>query len=114
MRSRVVEVRAVLAQGAAQLALVQDQEVIEALASDAPQEALARGVRARCPDGRAQHRDPTARRDAGERGPVLAVVVADEGARGAAEGRRLAQLLRYPGVRRVPRDANMDDPTRAE
>jgi len=88
--------------------------VIEALASHAPEEALAGGVRPRCPDGGAQHRDPAARRDAGERGAVLAIVVADEEARGGAEGRRLAELLRDPGIRGVARDADVDDPARPE
>src|SRR4051812_1649972 len=75
---RGVEVRGVLPQHASQLPLAQDQDMIEALAPDAPEEALAGGICPRGPDGRAQDGDPAARRHAGEPRPVLAIVVADQ------------------------------------
>ncbi len=92
------------------MGLPQHQDVIQALAPDAAEEALAGRVRPRCPDGGAQHRDLAAGRDASERRPVFAVVVADEEARGGAKRRRLAQLLGDPRSGGVARDAHMHHP----
>ena len=101
-------------QDAPQVRLAQDEDVVQALAPHAAEEALAGGVLPRRAVGRAQLRDAARRGDAGEGRPVLAVVVADEVARPLAEGRGLAQLLGDPGVGRVARHADMDDPARAE
>ena len=60
VRPRGVEVRHVLAQHAPQVRLAQDEDVVQALPPHAAEEALAGGVRPRCADGRAQHRDPAA------------------------------------------------------
>src|SRR6476659_6094101 len=78
VRAVPVEVGEVLAQHAGQLPLAQDEDVIEALAAHAPQEALAHRVRARSAEGRAQHHDAAGRGNTREVGPELAVIVADE------------------------------------
>src|SRR5215218_8366484 len=96
------------------MGLTQDQDVVQALPAHAPEEALARGVGAWCPERRAQHGDPAGSRDAGEGRPVLAVVVADQEPGPLVEGRRLAQLLRHPGIRGVAGHAHMHHSTRAE
>src|SRR2546423_10987938 len=53
VRARPVEVRGVLAEHAGELPLAEDEQVVEAFAAHAPEEALARRVRARSADGRA-------------------------------------------------------------
>ncbi len=69
---------------------------------------------ARRADGSAQGADPARGSHAIEMRLILAVVVADEVPRALVEGRGLAQLLGDPGVGRVPRDADVDHPPRAE
>ncbi len=110
---RAVLQYATLAQHAAQVGLAQDEHMVQAFPSHTAEEALVGRVRPRCPDGRAHHRDPTARRDAGEARPVPAVISADQGARALVERRGCPQLLRDPGVGRVARDTDVDDPARA-
>ena len=114
VRSRCIEVGAVRAQDMEQLTLMENEEVIEAFAPDATQKPLADGVRARCPDGRAQHLDPAARRDTGELRTEFGIVVTDQEARRHPKRRGLTQLLGDPRVGRVPRDTDMDNPTRAQ
>src|SRR5207302_137696 len=111
---RRVEIGHLFAQDAPQVPFAQEQDVIQAFAPHAAEEALTGGVRPRCPDGSGQHPDPATRRDAVEARPVLPVVVADQEARLRAERRRLAQLLGDPGIQWVPRDADVDHPARAE
>ncbi len=52
VRPSHIDVGAVRAKHAAQLALVQDEEMVEALAPDAAEEAFAGGIRACRPEGR--------------------------------------------------------------
>ncbi len=114
MRPILVEVGHILPEHASQVGLAQHHDVIRAFAPDAAEEPLARGVLARCAVGRPPLRDAARRRDARERRPILAVAITDEIARPLAEGRRLAQLLGDPGIRRVARDADVHHPARAE
>ncbi len=114
VRPRGVAVRHVLPQHTPQLPLTQDEDVIQALAPHTAEEPLAGGVRPWCPDGGAQDRDPATRRDAVERRPVLAVVVADEEAGALVERRGLAQLLGHPSVSRVARHPDVHHAARAE
>ncbi len=67
MRPVVVEVAHVLAEDAPQVGLAQDEDVAQALAPHAAEEALAGGVLARRPVRRPQFRDAGRRRDTGER-----------------------------------------------
>ena len=96
------------------MALAEDEQVVRAFATHAPQEALARRVGPRGPDGRAQDADPARGGEAVEARPVLTVVVTDEEARTRVKGRRLAQLLGNPGVGRVARHAHVHHAARAE
>jgi transposase len=111
---RRVKVCAVRPEHAAQLALVQDEQVVEARAPDAAEEPLADGIGARGPHGRPQHLAAAPRRDARELRAKRGVVVTDQEARPRAEGRCLTQVLCDPGVGRVPRHPDMDDPSRAQ
>ena len=105
----VVVVLEVLAQDALEVALVADQEPVEALGADGADEALGVGVR----DGRADRRlddaDPFAREHGVEGGGELAVAVSDqEPERGESRVQgEVAGLLGNPGAGRVlsPRPA---------
>ena len=72
----VVEVAGVFLERAANMVLTQDQDVIEALSTQAAQEALADGIRLGCSVGCAQYLDACG--DPCEGRAVLGVVVADE------------------------------------
>jgi len=111
---RRVEVCAVRPEHAAQLTLVQDEQVVEARAPDAAEEPLADGIGARGPHGRAQHLDAAPSRDARELRAKRGVVVTDQEARPRAEGRRLTQVLCDPRVGRVPCHGDVDDSPRTE
>ncbi len=111
MRPRRIEVGAVCSQHPEQLALVQDEEMVEALPPHATEEPLADGVRAGCAYGRPQHLDAAPRRNTGELRFKLGVVVADQEARRDAKGRGFAHLLGDPCVGWVLRDANVNNPT---
>lgn len=76
VRPITVEVDRVLAQDAAQVRLAEDQEMVQALAPHAPEEAFANGVLSGRPIGRAQDGDAGGPGDAGECRALLAVVVA--------------------------------------
>jgi hypothetical protein len=91
-----IKVRAVGPQHTAQLVLVQDEEGVEAFAPHAAVDAFTDGVRAWRLHGRPQHRDATPRRAAGERRPVLMVIVADQETRAGAKRRGLTQVLGDP------------------
>jgi len=84
--------------------------MVQAFAPDAPEEPLAGGVLAGRAIGRPQLGDAARLDDPRECGTVLAVVVADEEPGLLPERRRLAELLRDPGVGRVPRHADVDRP----
>ncbi len=88
--------------------------MIQAFPSHAAQEALTGGVLPGRAIGRPPLDDAGGRSHAGEDRPVFAVVVADEVPRMLPERRGLAQLLGDPGIRRAARDADVDDPPRAE
>jgi hypothetical protein len=64
--------------------------------------------------GRAQLLDAARRRDLGERPAELPVVIVDEIPGPPAIGRGLTQLLRDPGVGRLPRHPDVDHAARAE
>ena len=111
MGPRGVEVGDVFAQDAPQMARAQDQDMVQALAPHAAEEALAGRVLLGLTIGRAQLADASRRRDTSEGWPVLAVAIADEVARPLVERRGLAQLLGDSGVRRVTRGTDMHHAT---
>jgi hypothetical protein len=58
MWSSLVEVPEILAQYLVEMALAQDKDVIQALASNAPKKALNQRIRTRCPNRCAHDPDP--------------------------------------------------------
>ena len=72
MRPYPVEVGGVLAEYAREVALPEDQEVVEALAPHAAKEPLADGIRLRRAIGRAQDLDAARRRYLRRRAPPAA------------------------------------------
>ena len=110
----MVEVGHVLLEHTAKMLFAEDQDVIKAFAPDAAQQSFTDGVRPWCSDRRAQHLNPASDRYGVEMRTVLRVVVADQVRGRFAEGRRLPELLRNPGVGRGLRHADVDDAPRAE
>ncbi len=76
--SRLVEVRDILLEHAGELTFAEDKQEVQALASYAPQAALARSVGPQGADGHAQHPDPACGGHLVEALPVLAAVVPDQ------------------------------------
>ncbi len=76
--SRLVEVRDILLEHAGELTFAEDKQVVQALASYAPQAALARSVGPQGADGHAQHPDPACGGHLVEALPVLAADVPDQ------------------------------------
>ncbi len=90
VRPSTIEVVDILVEHAPQVAFSEDQEMIEALPPDAPEEALADGVGPRRARRRAQDPDAADRGYPSKIGPELAVVIADQEARRPPVGCRLA------------------------
>ena len=110
----MIEVLLVPLHQSVQVVLAQDQEVVEALPSQAAQETLADGVCLGCSIRCSQHLDPCAVSYLGKRIPILVVVVVDQKARSFCKGSRFAQLLGCPLVGWVPRHPKMDNSPRAQ
>ena len=98
MGSGQVEVADVLLDGVVKGALTADQVEVEALASEAAEEAFADGIGLGGAVGSAQHLDASACSDSGEGGTVLAVVVVEEEAGSLAERGGFSELLCGPGI----------------
>ena len=89
--------------------LGQDEQVIQALPPQAAHESFADRIGAWCPDGRMQYLNAYPCSYPIKLCAEFAVVVADEKTRSLSEGRRLAQLLRYPHLPWMMRDADLDN-----
>ena len=86
----------ILAQNRAQMVFAEDEHVIEAFASHAPEEALACCVHQRRLHRGLQDTDPCSLRNPVELGAELVVAVTDDEFVALIEGRELPQLLRCP------------------
>ena len=87
------------------MALIQNQEEVEAFPPHAAQESLANGVGLGRLIRRGQHLNPAPIRHSGEGVPELVVVVANQEARTLAEGcGRWTQLLGHPFIIRTSGD----------
>jgi hypothetical protein len=107
----LVEVSAVFGENREQVALADDQKMIEALPAHASKKALADGIRPRSSHGRLEHSYAYASRRSVEVRPVLVVAIADDEARADAEGSRVAQPLGDPGRGRLARHGELHEPT---
>ena len=108
----MVEVLHILLHDPVQMSFAQNQDVVEALAPQAAEEAFAYGVRLRCFVWCLQHLDSCGRLL--ERISILVVIVPDQESWFFPKWRGFAQLLGYPRVRWVSRDAKMDHTARAQ
>jgi hypothetical protein len=114
MRSFSIEVRDVFVKDTMHLTLVQDEEVIEALATDTPEEPFTDGIGSWSMDGSPEHLDAASFGYASKLGPVLPVVVAQEEARPFSPWCCFPQLLCHPGISRMAGDSNMHNSTGAK
>ncbi len=94
------------------MALIQDQDVIQALSTQAAQEAFADRVRPGCSIGCAQYLDACG--DPCEGRAVLGVVVTDEVSRSFAEGSCVVELLGDSGIGGAPGHGKVDHAARSE
>ena len=94
------------------MSFVQDEDVVEAFATHTAEKSLAEPVSPRRPTRCPDDFYPARLSDAGERSPILVVVVVQQEARMLTERRCFAQLLGDPGVGRMARDAEVDHPAR--
>ena len=111
MRTICVVVGDKLAQNHAQVRLVQDDEVVEALAPQRPNHPLRHSVRAWGPDRRQQCLGSERLSPPGERRPISAVAISDEVLRLDIPGRRLDELLPDPSRGRMRRNVDVDELT---
>jgi len=107
-----VEVSEILTQYLVEMALAQDKDMIQALASDAAKKALNQRIRTRCTNRCAHDPDPTRLGYSRECRSELGVVVAEQESRQLVEGSGLAELLGDPGIGRVTGHAQMHDAAR--
>ncbi len=107
-----VEVRHEYVADAPQVALAQDGDRVRTLPPDAAEEPLAGGVLSRCPIGGPQLGDAAPHRDPGEGRAILAVIIADQGARALVE--RVASRSRRATRASVGRRVTPTGTTRRE
>ena len=94
----IIEVGDVFLDDAVKMALAEDEEVVEALPAQTPQESFADGVGLWRPDWRTQNLDVSRLRDPVEGCPVLGVIVTNEEPWTFSERCGVAELLSNPGV----------------
>jgi hypothetical protein len=108
MGSSLVEVSHIRLEHTVELPLMEDQQMIETLLPDAPQEPFAEGIGSWCMDGCFEKLDITGRRPSAETGSKFAVVITDEIFGGLPKRSGFSQLLRHPGIGRRASDADVD------
>ena len=111
MRSRRVEMVAILPERAPQMIVVQDQNMVQAVSPNAAKEALANCIAVRRSRGRLDDDRAATRRHCIKRGAKLGVVIPNQEPRAVLEWHRFAELLCGPLVRWVAGDVEMDDLT---
>jgi hypothetical protein len=111
MRPRVIEVFNIFADCSMEMAIVQDQHVIQALASHTANEPLTNRIGFRRSHWRPQHLYPPVFCHTIEALPVLAIVVSYQETRAFFIGRGRSYLLRYPEITRQPRHPILHNPT---
>ena len=108
MRPSLVEVVYICVEYPLELLLIQDEQVIETLASHTAQEALTYGIRLRNVIGRFEKLDATRLRNPCEVHSKLAIVITDEILRPLSIGGRFPKLLCSPSVSGTSCDSNVD------
>jgi hypothetical protein len=99
---------------ALELLLAEDQQVVQACLSDAPQIAFADGIGSWCMNGDFEHLNPTGGRHASKARPKRALVLTNQ-IRGCLPiWGRFSELLRHPGIGQGSCHADMDHPSRLQ
>jgi hypothetical protein len=114
MRPGSVEVVYISAQYPLELLLMQDEQVIETLASHTSKKAFTDGIRLRDVIGYFEHLDSTRLRNPFEAQPKLTVMITDEILRPFTIGGGFPKLLRGPGIGRISCDADVDHSARLQ
>jgi hypothetical protein len=110
MRSRLVEIVHIPIEYALQLHFVENEQVVKAFLSHAPQKAFADRIGTGSVIRRSEHFNGTRRCHSGETGPKLAIVIKDQIFRCLPMRGSFSQLLRDPGIGWRPDHADMDYP----
>src|ERR1700730_1795384 len=108
MRPGLVEVLGIGVEYSVELLLLEDEQMIEALAAHTPKKAFTDGIRSRGVIGCFENLDAARCCNTGEVHPKLAIVILKKVVRPLAIGGGFSQLLRDPGVVRRSCDAHMD------
>ena len=110
----MIEVGLVLFHNPAEMAFIEDEEKVEAFASNTAQESLANGIGLGCLIGCGQDFDIGSLGDSVEDVAELVVVVTNQEAWPLAKRGCLAQLLGDPGVTGTSGDTKMEQATRTQ
>jgi hypothetical protein len=98
--SRMIKIRDTFSYDTMKMALTQNEDVIQTLASHTAHEPLADGVGSRCFHRGLEHLHLTILGHAGETPPILVVIVSDQKAWTLSLGRGFPDLLRDPSITR--------------
>ena len=90
------------------LLLVEDQQMVEAFLSDAPQEALADHIGSWCMNRRLKYLNRTGGRHTSKARPKFAIVITNQVLGCLSIGCCFSQLLRHPGIGRRACHSDMD------
>ncbi len=114
MRPGSVEVVYIGSQYPLELLLMQDEQVIETLATHTQEKAFTDRIGPWCVVGRFQYLDAAGCGHARKTGSKLIITIANEIFRRLSKGSRFPQLLRSPGIGRRASDPHMDDSARVQ
>src|SRR5215470_2311579 len=114
MRPCLVEVHHIRIEHALELLLMQNQQMIQAFLSDAPQEPLADRIGSRGMIRRFEYLDATCPRHPSKARPKLTVVITYQIRGGLPIRGGFSQVLGHPEIGRRSRDPDMDHPSRLQ
>ncbi len=109
MRPCLVKVHHIRLKDTLKLLLLQDQQMVQAFLSDAPQEALADGIGLWGMNRRFEDLDRARFRYPSKARPELAIVITNQVLRCEPIRGRFSQLLGHPGIRRRSGHAHVDN-----
>ncbi len=111
MWSCPVEVRDIPIEHTLELLIVEDQQVVKAFVSHAPQKAFANRVSSGSVIWCFKNPNRTRCRHPSKTGPKFTIVITYQILRCLPIGRGFSQLLRHPGIGRGSSDSDMDHPS---
>ena len=111
MGSCPIEVGDIAIEHALELFLMQDQQVVQALLSHAPQETFADGIGSGRMIRGFENFNGACGRHLSKARPEFAIVITNQVLWHLPIGSGFSQLLCYPGIGRGPGDSDMDDPS---